>query len=247
MKSLAILTILLTAAPALAITFNGGTVNSAAAVTIGNVVVADADTAAAGMPDALAAASNALQANSGGGLVQVFNSVNANWASAAQGTVALSWGWVAMDSRDTQVDTRNAPNQNWAYSFTTGASAATFTANWTLDVASADSFGLQGVYSFDGVSPFNITPFNVSPTGDTGSYSFALAPNTSYTLSLTNFGNFGPGTLNSVGAVGFNMDWTILEDRMPGIPEPASWAMLIVGFGLVGAGQRRQSRRHALA
>jgi hypothetical protein len=28
----------------------------------------------------------------------------------------------------------------------------------------------------------------------------------------------------------------------PGVPEPASWAMLIAGFGLVGAAQRRSGR-----
>lgn len=31
-------------------------------------------------------------------------------------------------------------------------------------------------------------------------------------------------------------------DGAPGVPEPATWAMLIVGFGLVGASARRRSR-----
>lgn len=243
MKSLVITAALLLSAPALAITANSGTVNSAAAVTIGQIVASDADTAtSAGLPGALAASSSAQQSDQGN-VISAFNSVSATWTSATQGSVALGWGWNAVSTSNpagTQVDTRNAPNQNWAYSFTTGASAATFTANWTLDVTSADSFGLQGVYSFDTLSPFNITPGTVSPSDDAGSFSFALAPNTSYTLSLTNFGNFGPGTLNSVGTVQFDMDWTILQDRVPGIPEPASWALLIAGFGLVGATARRR-------
>ena len=31
----------------------------------------------------------------------------------------------------------------------------------------------------------------------------------------------------------------------PGVPEPASWAMLIAGFGLVGGAMRRQVKRRA--
>jgi hypothetical protein len=31
------------------------------------------------------------------------------------------------------------------------------------------------------------------------------------------------------------------------VPEPATWAMMIVGFGLVGAGLRLRRRREAAA
>lgn len=39
--------------------------------------------------------------------------------------------------------------------------------------------------------------------------------------------------------------WVVRGQATPGIPEPATWAMMIAGFGMVGAGLRR--RRHAIA
>jgi hypothetical protein len=33
------------------------------------------------------------------------------------------------------------------------------------------------------------------------------------------------------------------EGEGTGVPEPASWAMLIVGFGLIGAARRRRRDR----
>jgi hypothetical protein len=41
---------------------------------------------------------------------------------------------------------------------------------------------------------------------------------------------------------------TVLDVGTPNaVPEPASWAMMIAGFGLVGAGARRRSRGAVLA
>ena len=43
-------------------------------------------------------------------------------------------------------------------------------------------------------------------------------------------------------------DFTLgLIDVGPGIPEPASWAMMIMGFGLAGAAQRLSGRRRQAA
>jgi hypothetical protein len=62
------------------------------------------------------------------------------------------------------------------------------------------------------------------------------------TLSLVDVGNgvFGAanlrnGTTGNTGAVGFTAG-------TPGVPEPATWAMLIVGMGMVGAGMRMRRR-----
>ena len=35
-------------------------------------------------------------------------------------------------------------------------------------------------------------------------------------------------------------DVALFDASLLGVPEPASWAMLIAGFGLVGASQRRR-------
>jgi hypothetical protein len=56
----------------------------------------------------------------------------------------------------------------------------------------------------------------------------------SYATAFIHDGRIWDATANS-GA--------ILEDGPPGVPEPATWAMMIVGFGAAGVAMRR--RRHA--
>jgi hypothetical protein len=53
-----------------------------------------------------------------------------------------------------------------------------------------------------------------------------------------------------IGAASDDFAATLAPDNMPDsgtVPEPASWAMLIAGFGLVGAaGRRRRLRRRGV-
>jgi hypothetical protein len=90
--------------------------------------------------------------------------------------------------------------------------------------------------------------------GSTVSQSFALNFATSESfVSLQNFvmsfrgvtgtaiGSGGPVSVENADVTGFG---TIAAAAGP-IPEPSSWAMLIAGFGLIGAAMRR--RRHAVA
>jgi PEP-CTERM motif len=246
MRKMLVLAALLASAPSLAaITANSGTVNAGSAVTIGTANDNDSDTdTAAGLPALLSATatSTLLDANAQA-TVTAFTSSIATWTSATQGTASMSWGWAALNSGSTSptlVET-NTASPNWEYSFSTGAGGGAFKGNWTL-VASAtvgSTFGLQGVYGTDD-SPSNVTPFLLSPVDDTGSFNIALAPNTSYVFGFRNFGNLSDanGGLNSAASANFTLDWTISEGGA--VPEPASWAMLITGFGLVGATARRR-------
>lgn len=36
------------------------------------------------------------------------------------------------------------------------------------------------------------------------------------------------------------VDWTVYADRVGDVPEPGAWALMILGFGLAGAGLRRR-------
>lgn len=50
---------------------------------------------------------------------------------------------------------------------------------------------------------------------------------------------------------GGNSTWTFVSEieffeRVAGVPEPASWAFMIAGFGMVGAGLRKQNARRRL-
>lgn len=90
-------------------------------------------------------------------------------------------------------------------------------------------------------------PFSFSGNGIGGSFSapFIVGNNTIEVFfnnnnSGINSGNGpltgGPGSLALVGTVTYDAGT---------VPEPASWIMLITGFGLVGAAQRRRLLAHA--
>ena len=237
MRNLILIAALLFSTPALAITANNGSVNTYAMVKVnGSTISATGTDTAPGLPNTLSSSSSAVF-NQLGDNVTAFSSIRAQWASASQGSAGLNWGWSAINPRNVAIEslsTVKVPNSNWLYSFSTGASAATFNGNWTLNVEGGRTFGLQGIYSFDGQSPFNITPSLFAPKSDTGSYSVALLPNTAYSFSFINFGNLGG--YGGDASANFTMDWNIVES---GIPEPASWAMLVTGFGLIGGAARR--------
>lgn len=74
---------------------------------------------------------------------------------------------------------------------------------------------------------------------------------TSFANSTGYLANF---TLASAGTVGFFIYDDFLSDNSGGIslsiaavPEPASWAMMVSGFGLLGAALRRQRKTAAFA
>lgn len=89
--------------------------------------------------------------------------------------------------------------------------------------------------------------------GDSGGGAFVngyLASVNSYGLTFgTNFGDFGGG-LNAgwgefSGYVPISIHRDFIHNAM-GVPEPATWAMMIMGFGFIG-GTMRQRRRTAVA
>lgn len=73
----------------------------------------------------------------------------------------------------------------------------------------------------------------------------ALFPYTRYSYTVT--GNGSPTTLAfrfSNIPYYWSLDDVSLTDAAvtPGVPEPATWAMLVVGFGLIGGAARRRTR-----
>jgi hypothetical protein len=83
--------------------------------------------------------------------------------------------------------------------------------------------------------------------GDSGGPGFIngdLATINSYGLTFgTNFGDFGGGLNSGWGEYSGYVPVYIHQDfiaQSTAIPEPASWAMLIAGFGLIGATMRRR-------
>jgi len=150
-------------------------------------------------------------------------------------------------------------NGNWTVFFFGGVGSmiedsSTGDAFWTVTLATSgelhvtDAFviGDQWDMFVDGVSigitgSFNLggsvtSDPNVAFGGDDYSWlSFALAPGT-YTITGTTFSS-------PVGGGG-SFIRVVTTDAV--IPEPATWAMLIAGFGLVGAAARRRRSGQAV-
>jgi len=90
--------------------------------------------------------------------------------------------------------------------------------------------GLDGatpVVNAPGPTSFSNTAFNVNNPGPAGNYAFSLQ----YTECC------GPPAVLLLTVNNVN----------PGVPEPATWAMMLVGFGGLGAVMRTRRRQTALA
>lgn len=108
-----------------------------------------------------------------------------------------------------------------------------------------DSAGNKlGQYDATGVDGF--FALNIDPDGQsfwTGSFQ----NNTLYRWTIGNYGldNFNQSLVTGGQLFGVALAGEITVGNPGGVPEPASWAMLLAGFGLVGAVMRRRS--HAVA
>jgi hypothetical protein len=126
------------------------------------------------------------------------------------------------------------------------------------------TFDLGGTYSLDRVFLFwmngggdnNIANFAIDVSGDAGFSSFTTVASfgmPSAPVNRIDFTSLGVGQY-------VRLSWTGLQGLYPGlnefvaggvavtggVPEPASWAMLIAGFGLTGAAMRRRRAGAAL-
>jgi hypothetical protein len=109
-----------------------------------------------------------------------------------------------------------------------------------------------------GLGPFTLNSFQVASfyngsNEDGFGNSFTLRFNgdisTDQTFAIDRLPGFQTFTINRSGIFAFEirnaylqLDNVVLNASMgaPGVPEPASWAMLIAGFGLTGAAMRRR-------
>jgi hypothetical protein len=249
--SLAIAAIAASATPAFAITPVQGYVAAGAFIQVGDAIIEsrsiDAQTLV--VPNTIAVRASVLtDGPEPDTLYSVRSSVSATWNSARAGTIDLSWGWGSPGGYpNEQLNLRTlAPEflgrrDNWAYEFTTGAQAQVFTLDWQTDFSGTNPFGLFNLLGSGGMPTFLGTdsPFGMDGSG---TVSLALTPNTTYRLGIFNNGNrVGPDQVVN-GQMEAAMRWTI-TNATPAIPEPATWAMLIIGFGFVGAALRRSAAR----
>ncbi len=136
----------------------------------------------------------------------------------------------------------------WQDDTLTAAGDPTLGSDWTFTIGSlhtlavvdccvvGDTYTLSG--GLAGVTSFYAGAADVRSTGSYGSYwldaaysklALTVGPGT-YTFSIT-----GDGVGGLPAGLGVRLD-------AGGIPEPATWAFMILGFGLVGAAMRRRQK-----
>jgi hypothetical protein len=163
-----------------------------------------------------------------------------------------NYGWTltAPDRLDAGQSVRlNTGTPDWSYTFMADhAGSFTLDYNVFLSAGSGDAFGLQGWgigWSGPGGGDFPGTAFD--PTAS-GTFTRALVGGETYTVSLSNNANimttssFNPAAGFEASRMNGDFVYTIIESA---VPEPASWAMMLGGFGLVGGALRRRARNSA--
>jgi hypothetical protein len=97
---------------------------------------------------------------------------------------------------------------------------------------------------------FNNEPFTIESGGPSGEYGGSTITSTGDTV----FGSEGNGTIQFNGTFS-SISWTnpVFENwygfdvGVAAVPEPATWAMMLVGFGGLGAAMRTRRRRASVA
>lgn len=149
------------------------------------------------------------------------------FAAPASATVlAVGSGW-----QDDTLSAAGQPSDKSAWTFTVGSGAHLTIADCCVV---GDIYQISG--DITGTSTFFAGANDVRATGGYGSYwlsnsyskfSTFLGAGT-YTFSIT-----GQGEGGIPAGLGVRLD--------AGVPEPAAWAMMLAGFGLVGVGMRRRT------
>jgi hypothetical protein len=176
-----------------------------------------------------------------GDTVTAQGSAIASWASATSGSMTFrDYGW---DFNVTNPDNTwsgadvfaNRGGPDWSYTFTTTSNSVF---SMTYDVtASGFTFGLWG-WPINGVSGTGGPVVNAGDPTANGTFVADLTPGT-YTVELDSFANIGTGNATFAGSMNGQFDWSIAN---AGVPEPGTWAMMLIGFGALGAAMRRRSR-----
>jgi len=163
----------------------------------------------------------------------------------------VTYGVVTTTQNGADVDVSVSLTSGYKFVNTGGHNTFTFNTNDpTMSVADVTNINLTGWTDFTpGANPsFGTFTIGLECTADScknGNGGAQTGPLT-FTVQNTTLANFAPN------ASGFTFSADIVAPdgittgavggAMPGVPEPATWAMMILGMGMVGAGLRMRRR-----
>ncbi len=198
------------------------------------------------------------------------------WSTAPVQAATVSFGYIGADRTAPTIvpgqgQLLRITDGVGAFSFAQQASGP------TLLTPQSGTFGLTDLASFtlDTSTIFTFSQVNPSGFPSSGFFNYSLADLTSFSATFANGaltalsfetaalspisssgnGDFGLQSfrvtgLGPDGASTFNGDSQLLTSgqlEIAGVPEPATWALMIIGFGMIGGTLRIRRRQAALA
>ena len=197
----------------------------------------------ASSPAPLSVTATAVATGPVGGTVTTKVDSSAGWAAnGLTGTISLDAGWdfeAADGEGPVSASFGNGNPPSWSYAFTLNQGA---TLNFIYFVVGQDNvFGLQGwEFSINGIETNLVDNYVFAPSAG-GALKYMLTANTPYLLKLNTNGNINSTNLS--GYRGSQHGEFLFGIASTAVPEPATWTMMLAGFGVVGFGLR--SRRKA--
>jgi hypothetical protein len=121
--------------------------------------------------------------------------------------------------------------QSGAFSFNTDGSA--YLANILIGSSTTGEIITGALLTGPGLGSVAFTPFTVGNTHGLSASDIGLLAGSTYNLSFTGSGNNAAAVTGSVSLT-----------ARPAVPEPATWAMMLLGFAGIGMTIRRRQRPH---
>jgi hypothetical protein len=171
-------------------------------------------------------------------------SVYASWADADSGRVQIFTDGRLLGASAIYNTAYPAKDYNWFYTFT-GISDSKFEIDFSVE--NNGVFGAGGFRIF--VNDAQLPGTSQAAQTYTGSVDFDVLAGETYTVRIENFSGYSGGSDLLYRNSG-TFDFAVTALAGPGgsaVPEPATWTMLILGFGLVGWSLRAGTARNYAA